>query len=120
VRRASLDLRRDAASAVELASRRHLDGLIIDRDGLAGGTEALTDSATAARRFCHSFENALVSRVNLLLIAVGGQAVSVLRHASGGGKWRWTGVTHTGLSESLCDRRHAEEGRTGRLLVVEV
>jgi CheY-like chemotaxis protein len=43
VRRASLDLRRDAASAVELASRRHLDGLIIDCDGLAGGTEALSE-----------------------------------------------------------------------------
>jgi CheY-like chemotaxis protein len=37
----SLDLRQDAASAVELASRRHWDGLIIDCDDVAGGTEAL-------------------------------------------------------------------------------
>src|SRR5579864_784749 len=40
-RGASLDLRQDAASAVELASRRHWDGLIIDCDDVAGGTEAL-------------------------------------------------------------------------------
>lgn len=39
--RASLDLRQDAASALELASRRHLDGFIIDCDDLAGGAEAL-------------------------------------------------------------------------------
>ena len=40
-RGASLDLRQDSASAVELASRRHWDGLIIDCDDVAGGTEAL-------------------------------------------------------------------------------
>src|ERR1700736_5734998 len=40
-RRASLDLRQDSASAVELASRRHWDGLIIDCDDVAGGREAL-------------------------------------------------------------------------------
>jgi CheY-like chemotaxis protein len=43
VRGVSLDLRQDAASAVELASRRHWDGLIIDCDDLAGGTEALVN-----------------------------------------------------------------------------
>jgi CheY-like chemotaxis protein len=42
-RGASLDLRQDAASAVELASRRHWDGLIIDCDDVAGGTEALVN-----------------------------------------------------------------------------
>jgi CheY-like chemotaxis protein len=40
-RGASLDLRQDSASAVELASRRHWDGLIIDCDDVAGGKEAL-------------------------------------------------------------------------------
>jgi len=40
-RGASLDLRQDAASAVELASRRHWDGLIIDCDDVGGGTEAI-------------------------------------------------------------------------------
>jgi CheY-like chemotaxis protein len=40
-RGASLNLRQDAASAIELASRRHWDGLIIDCDDVAGGTEAL-------------------------------------------------------------------------------
>jgi CheY-like chemotaxis protein len=40
-RRASLDLRQDSASAIELASRRHLDGLVIDCDDVHGGTEAL-------------------------------------------------------------------------------
>ncbi len=35
----SLDLRQDAASAIELASRRHLDGLFIDCDNVIGGAE---------------------------------------------------------------------------------
>ncbi|PYX64171.1 MAG: hypothetical protein DMG74_14010 [Acidobacteria bacterium] len=38
---AVLDLRQDSASAIELLSRRHLDGLIIDCDDVPGGTEAL-------------------------------------------------------------------------------
>ncbi len=42
-RGASLDLRQDSASAVELASRRHWDGLIIDCDDVAGGAEALAN-----------------------------------------------------------------------------
>ncbi len=36
-----LDLRQYSASAIELAGRRHLDGLVIDCDDVAGGTEAL-------------------------------------------------------------------------------
>jgi CheY-like chemotaxis protein len=39
----SLDLRQDSASAVELACRRHWDGLIIDCDDVAGGTDALVN-----------------------------------------------------------------------------
>jgi CheY-like chemotaxis protein len=42
-RGASLDFRQDSASAVELASRRHWDGLIIDCDDVVGGTEALAN-----------------------------------------------------------------------------
>jgi len=38
---ALLDLRQDSASAMELISRRHLDGLIIDCDDVPGGAEAL-------------------------------------------------------------------------------
>jgi len=38
---ASLDLRQDSASAIELASRRHLDGMVIDCDDVPGGTNAL-------------------------------------------------------------------------------
>jgi CheY-like chemotaxis protein len=38
---ASLDLRRDAASAIELVSRRHLDGVFIDCDDVAGGAETV-------------------------------------------------------------------------------
>src|SRR5467141_3088621 len=38
---ASLDLRQDSASAIELAGRRHWDGLVIDCDDGAGGTETL-------------------------------------------------------------------------------
>jgi DNA-binding NarL/FixJ family response regulator len=38
---ASLDLRQDSASAVELASRRHWDGIIIDCDDVPEGKEAI-------------------------------------------------------------------------------
>ena len=38
---ASLELRQDSASAIELAGRRHFDGLVIDVDDVAGGAEAL-------------------------------------------------------------------------------
>jgi CheY-like chemotaxis protein len=38
---ASLDLRQDSVSAIELAGRRHWDGLVIDCDDVAGGTEVL-------------------------------------------------------------------------------
>jgi len=38
---ASLDLRQDSASAIELTSRRHLDGMVIDCDDVPGGTNAL-------------------------------------------------------------------------------
>ncbi len=40
-RGAALDLRQDSASAVELASRRHWDGVIIDCDDVTGGRDAL-------------------------------------------------------------------------------
>jgi CheY-like chemotaxis protein len=40
---ASLQLRQDSASAIELASRRHLDGLVIDCDNVPGGTTALAE-----------------------------------------------------------------------------
>src|ERR1700674_3428 len=38
---ASLDLRQDSVSAIELVGRRHWDGLVIDCDDVTGGTEAL-------------------------------------------------------------------------------
>lgn len=38
---ASLLFRQDAASAVELASRRHLDGIVVDFDDVPGGRESL-------------------------------------------------------------------------------
>ncbi len=38
---ASIQLRQDSASAIELASRRHLDGLVIDCDDVPGGTKTL-------------------------------------------------------------------------------
>jgi hypothetical protein len=40
-RGASLDLREDSVSAIELVCRRHWDGLIIDCDDVAGGMEVL-------------------------------------------------------------------------------
>ena len=41
---ASLDLRQDSASAIELASRRHWDGLVIDCDDVPGGREAIAQA----------------------------------------------------------------------------
>jgi CheY-like chemotaxis protein len=38
---ASIHVRQDAASAIELVSRRHLDGVVIDCDDVPGGTKAL-------------------------------------------------------------------------------
>jgi CheY-like chemotaxis protein len=38
---AALQFRHDAASAVELASRRHLDGIVVDFDDAPGGRESL-------------------------------------------------------------------------------
>jgi CheY-like chemotaxis protein len=43
VRGVSLDLRQDSATAIELACRRHWDGLIIDCDDVAGGPEVLVN-----------------------------------------------------------------------------
>jgi CheY-like chemotaxis protein len=40
---ASLQLRQDSASAIEVVSRRHLDGLVIDCDDVPGGTRALPE-----------------------------------------------------------------------------
>jgi CheY-like chemotaxis protein len=40
----SLDFRQDSASAIELASRRHLDGLVIDCDDVPGGKEAIAQA----------------------------------------------------------------------------
>ncbi len=44
----SLQLRQDSVSAIELASRRHLDGFVIDCDNVAGGTRALSELRRAA------------------------------------------------------------------------
>jgi CheY-like chemotaxis protein len=38
----SLDLRQDSASAMEIAARRHWDGVVIDCDDVTEGTEAIT------------------------------------------------------------------------------
>ena len=38
---ASLGLRQDSASAIELISRRHFDGLVIDCDGVPEGANAI-------------------------------------------------------------------------------
>ena len=39
----SLQLRQDATSAIEFASRRHLDGLVIDCDDVPGGAKAIPE-----------------------------------------------------------------------------
>ncbi|HXZ34088.1 MAG TPA: PilZ domain-containing protein [Terriglobales bacterium] len=39
---ASLDLRQDSTSAIELSSRRHWDGLVIDCDDVSGGGDAIS------------------------------------------------------------------------------
>lgn len=46
-----LHFRQDVVSAIEFTSRRHLDGLIIDCDGVAGGKSALAQvRSTSANR----------------------------------------------------------------------
>jgi ActR/RegA family two-component response regulator len=45
---ASFDLRQDSASAIELASRRHWDGLVVDCDDVAGGTQALAQTRNSS------------------------------------------------------------------------
>src|ERR1700722_11901131 len=56
----SLDLRQDSASAVEFASRRHWDGLIIDCDDVTGGMEALVH----VRNSCSNRETLIVAVVS--------------------------------------------------------
>ena len=38
-----LEMRTDAASAIELSARRHLDGFVIDCDDVSGATDVLTE-----------------------------------------------------------------------------
>jgi CheY-like chemotaxis protein len=38
-----LEMRRDAASAIELSTRRHLDGFVIDCDDVSGAADVLTE-----------------------------------------------------------------------------
>src|ERR1700683_1490012 len=49
---ATFQFRQDCASAIELASRRHLDGGVVDCDDVAGGAEAIPAlrGATANRQ----------------------------------------------------------------------
>ena len=54
----ALDLRQDSASAVELATRRHFDGLVIDCDDVTGGTDAI-----AQVRNCRSNKQTLIIAV---------------------------------------------------------
>jgi CheY-like chemotaxis protein len=42
-----LEVRADAASAIELAGRRHIDGFLIDCDDVRGGTSALASIRTS-------------------------------------------------------------------------
>ncbi len=56
--RASLDLRQDCASTIELASRRHWDGIVIDCDDVPGGTEVI-----AQVRNCRSNRQSLIFAV---------------------------------------------------------
>jgi DNA-binding NarL/FixJ family response regulator len=55
---ASLDLRQDSQSALELASRRHWDGIIVDCDDVPGGAEAM-----AKMRSTHSNQQTLIFAV---------------------------------------------------------
>src|SRR5882724_2490993 len=38
-----LEMRRDAASAIELSTRRHIDGFVIDCDDVSGAADVLTE-----------------------------------------------------------------------------
>lgn len=60
---ASLDLRQDSASAIELAGRRHLDGLVIDCDDVAGGADALSK----IRNSCSNRHSLIIAIVNSIM-----------------------------------------------------
>jgi CheY-like chemotaxis protein len=65
--RVSFDFRQDSTSAIELASRRHLDGLVIDCDDIAGGTQAVTKV-----RNSHSNKHTLIVAVVHGVTSLGG------------------------------------------------
>lgn len=58
---ASFHMRQDCASAIELVSRRHLDGIVIDCDGVPGGAKALP-----------ALRSAPANRQTVILAVVGG------------------------------------------------
>jgi CheY-like chemotaxis protein len=61
----SLHLRQDSASAIELVSRRHFDGLVIDCDDVPGGAKALTE-----------LRNSPANKQTFMLAVVNGQTSS--------------------------------------------
>lgn len=72
-----LEMRRDAASAIELSTRRHLDGFVIDCDDVSGGTDVLTE-IRGSRSNKASFVVAVVNGTTSVSMAVDAGANFVL------------------------------------------
>jgi CheY-like chemotaxis protein len=72
-----LEMRRDAASAIELSTRRHLDGFVIDCDDVSGGADVLTE-IRGSRSNKASFVVAVVNGTTSVSMAVDAGANFVL------------------------------------------
>jgi CheY-like chemotaxis protein len=72
-----LEMRRDAASAIELSTRRHLDGFVIDCDDVLGGADVLTE-IRGSRSNKGSFVVAVVNGTTSVSMAINAGANFVL------------------------------------------
>ena len=72
-----LEMRSDAASAIELSARRHLDGFVIDCDDVSGGADVLTE-IRCSRSNKASFVVAVVNGATSVSMAVDAGANFVL------------------------------------------
>jgi CheY-like chemotaxis protein len=98
---ASLDLRQDSASAIDLASRRHWAGLVIDCDDVPGGMEAIPQIRKSPS-----------NRNSLIFAVVNGSTVD--RALDLGANFvlskpvqemRWRGVLHAALHQMQSEHR---------------
>jgi CheY-like chemotaxis protein len=97
----SLDFRQDSASAIDLASRRHWAGLVIDCDDVPGGREAIPQIRNSSSNK-HSLIFAVVNGSTSVDKALGLGANFVLSKPVE--EFRWRSVLHAALQQM--EREH--------------